>query len=188
MGFDFDSFASALVTLSEAFDEVAKKMGIPRKALTQILFRRATERADEWEADLWKHAYSQKSLGDWIYREAKQGFNSTHEGEMIVLAKSIPIRIRRNLIEVAKSIAAPKGGNPPKLDLLEIWQVRSEVEALRKKGLTKHQAYKKISKRRTRGDYKIGAHTIRRACEPKERERSRQPEDKGLAFLAVERR
>jgi hypothetical protein len=183
MRFDFDLYAPALWTLSNAFDEAARKSGISRSVLTKALFRHSAAQGGSSEANLWKHADSQETLGKWIYRRNRGRFDSTHEGEILKLAESIPIRIRRNLIEIAKTLAAPKGGNPPKLDLLEMWQVRREFDALRKDGVAKDQAYRKISQRRSRDKFKISAHTIRRVCEPKERERSLRRVDKGIAFF-----
>jgi hypothetical protein len=179
MGFDFDAFAGAVWTLSEVFDKTAEKAGIPRQALTRALYRYATARMDKWEAELWKNAHSQKELANWIRREAGRDFDGTKESEMLKLARGIPGRIRKNLIEIAKSLATPRGGNPRKLDFAQSWEVRRRVQALREKGLPKEKAYDKVA-RQLKG---ISAHTVRRECEPKERQRSRQPKDSGIAFI-----
>jgi hypothetical protein len=183
MSFDSDAFAGALWSLSDALDNTAEMTRIPLQALTRALYRDALARRDKWEAGLWKDAYSKKNLGKWIWRNAGKRFDVTNETEILELAREIPARIRRNLIHIAKTIPAPHGGNPRALDMLRGWEARRRVRALREKGLSKKEAYKKVGEQ-----MKVSAHTVRRECEPLERERSRQPKDNGLAFGSLEPR
>ena len=171
MGFDFDAFAGALRTLSGVLDKTAERIGMPREVLTRALCRHATARRDKWEATLWKCAYSDKELSKWIYRRARN-FNINDESEVLKLADEIPTRIRRNLIEIAKSIPASHGGKPPALDLIRRWQAQRQVKELHDKGLSKDKAYEKVAKRMG-----VGAHTVRRVCDERERKHSRKPHD-----------
>lgn len=172
MAFNFDSFAGAVWTLSEAIDETAILVGIPREALTRALSHHAKIRQDRWEERLWRAASSKESLGEWIYKRARN-FNMDDESEILQIAKTIPYRIRKNLIEIAKSIPASPGGKRPALDPMESWRVRSEVRKLREKGMSKEKAYEVVAKGTNRSGHKVSAHTVRRICDPKERERSR---------------
>ena len=167
MGFDIDAFTGALWTLSKAFDKAAETTGIPREALALALYRHATNRKDKEGARLWKSAQSNDGLNKWIYRQARN-FDTFNEGEMLKLAKEIPARIRRNLIEIAKLIPAPQGGKAPALDIFERWEVRKQVKALHEKGLSNDKAYQRVAKR-----MHVSAHTVRRACDKRERERIR---------------
>jgi hypothetical protein len=181
--FDFDAFAGALWSLWEALDRTAERIGIPLQALTPVLYRNATGRRDKWEAALWKNAHSKKMLGEWIWREAGQDFDGNNETEIMKLSREIPARMRRNLIQIAKSIPAPRGGNPRALDMLNSWRARRQVQALREKGLSRGKAYKRVA-----DQMRVSAHTVRRECEPSERERSKQPKDKDVAFASLEPR
>lgn len=171
MAFDFDAFAAALGRLSETLDKAAEMIGIPRIALTSALHRHAIVSKKKSEARLWKSAHSQEELGQWIWRERKK-FGANDEIEVLNLSREIPALIRRNLIEIAKSIPASRGGKPPALDFIERWQVRNQVKELHDKGLSKDKAYKKVAKRMG-----VGAHTVRRVCDKRERERSRKQHD-----------
>jgi|SRR6267154_1045297 len=168
MGFDFEAFAGALVTLSKAFDKTAERTGIPREALTAALSRYAANRGKKEDAQLWKSARSSDELGKWIYRQART-FNCINEEEILQLADEIPGRIRRNLMEVVKSIPAAHGGKRPALDFIKRWQARAQVKELHDNGLSRDNAYQKVAKR-----MHVSAHTVRRTCDKKERERSRQ--------------
>jgi hypothetical protein len=175
MDFDFDAFAGALRTLSKAFDETADRTGIPREALTLALCRHATNQRDKEATRLWKSAQSDDELGKWIYKQAMK-FNTANEGEILQLADEIPGRIRRNLIEIAKSIPASQGGKQPKLDFVQRWQARKQVKELNDKGIPKDKAYQQVAKRMG-----ASAHTVRRICDERERQRSRQASRK-VAF------
>jgi len=175
MGFDFDGFAGALRTLSKAFDETAERTGIPREVLTRALCRHATNRKDKKDAKLWKSAQSNDDLGNWIYKQARK-FNSSNEGEILQLAEEIPGRIRRKLIEIAKSIPGSHGGKQPALDFGESWQAQTKVRALQNKRLPKDKAYRQVA-----AEMGVSAHTVRRICDKRERQRSRQASRK-IAF------
>lgn len=175
MGFDFDGFAGALWSLSEALNKTAERTGMPREVLSHALCRNATARRDKWEAGLWKYAHSDKELSKWIYRRARN-FNINDESEILDLADEIPARIRRNLIEIAKSIPAPHGGKPPALGFIERWKARKQVKELHDKGLSRDKAYEEVAKR-----MHVSAHTVRRTCDERERERSRQA-NRNIAF------
>ena len=175
MAFDFDAFAGALRTLSGVLDKTAERTGMPREVLTRALRRHATARRDKWGAKLWKCAHSDKELSKWIYRRARN-FNINDESEILELADEIPTRIRKNLIEIAKSIPASHGGKPPALDLIRRWQAQRQVKELHDKGLSKDKAYEEVAKQ-----MHVSAHTVRRTCDKRERERSRQA-NRRMAF------
>jgi len=177
MRFDFDSFAGALWTLSEAIDRTAGIVGISRPALISALGRQAKARGDKWEASLWTSARSKKELGKWVYKQ-KRKFDIEKEGEILQLAKEIPARIRRNLIEIAKRIPASRGGKRPALDSIQRWRVRAEVSKLHESGVPRDKAYAKVAKQAG-----VGAHTVRRICDARERERTRQASRK-IGFIA----
>jgi hypothetical protein len=172
MSFNFDAFAGALRTLSETINKAANLTGIPREALTMALRRQAAARDDRWEEHLWKFARSDTDLSQWIYRQAKP-FDTDAESEILKLAEGIPFRIRRNLMEIARRIPASPGGKRPALNLIQIWRVRSEVKKLHRDGRPKDQAYKEVAKR-----MRVSAHTIRRICDERERQRSREASQK----------
>ena len=176
MSFDFGSFAGALWTLSESIDKTAEVVGISRLALFNALGQQAMARGDKWEASLWAAAHSKAKLGKWVYKEARK-FNIEGEGKIIKLAKEIPARIRRNLIEIAKRIPASRGGKPPALDSIQRWRVRAEVRKLHESGVPKDKAFSEVAKR-----VNVGAHTVRRICDKRERERARQASRK-IMFL-----
>ena len=176
MSFDFDAFAGALWTLSEAIDRTAATVGISQPALICALGQQAIARGDKWEASLWASARSQTELGKWIYKQARN-FNIENEGEILQLAKEIPARIRRNLIEIAKRIPASRGGKPPALDSIQRWRVRTDVRKLHESGVPKDKAYAKVAKQMG-----VSVHTVRRICDPRERERARQASRK-IGFL-----
>jgi hypothetical protein len=190
MGFDFDSFAGAFRTLSEAVDKTAMLVGIPRETLTRALHRRAKTRKDRWEERLWKAARTEKELSEWIYKRARD-FNIGDESEILELSKTIAYRIRRNLIEIAKTIPASRGGKRPILDSMEKWRVRSEVRKLQEKGIPKENAYARVAKSMTESGRRVSTHTVRRTCDERERERSRQASRKprnetGLALIDLD--
>lgn len=167
MAFDNDAFAGALLTLSRALDKAAETTGIPREALTNALHHHAVVRKNKPDAKFWKSAHSEAELGRWIWRERRK-FGAKDETEILELAREIPTRIRRDLIEIAKSIPAPRGGKRPALDLVEKWRVQREVRELHDSGLSKDKAYEVVAQR-----IDIAAHTVRRYCDKRERERSR---------------
>ena len=167
MAFDFDAFAVALLRLSRALDKTADTTGIPRVALTRALHRHAIVKKKKWEARLWKSAASEKELGDWIWRERRK-FDGKDETEILNLSDEIPALIRRNLIEIAKSIPAPHGGNPPALNFIERWQAQNQVRELHDKGLAKDKAYEEVARRMG-----VSKHSVRRYCDKRERDRSR---------------
>jgi hypothetical protein len=167
MTFDFDAFAGALHTLSRALDKAAETTGIPRGALTNALHHRAVVRRNKSDATFWKSAHSDTEIGKWIWRERRK-FDGKDETEILELSREIPARIRRDLIEIAKSIPAARGGKRPALDLTGKWQVQKEVRELHAKGLSKDRAYETVAKRMG-----VSAHTVRRYCDKRERERSR---------------
>lgn len=177
MSFDFDSFAGALWTLSEAIDKTAGVVGISRLALISALRQQAIAKGDKWEASLWLAARSKTELGKWVYKQARN-FNIENEVEILQLAKEIPVRIRRNLIEIAKRIPASRGGKPPALDSIQRWRVRTEVRKLHESGVPKDKAYNRVAKRMS-----VSAHTVRRICDKRERERTKQASRK-IAFLS----
>lgn len=176
MSFDFDAFAGAFLTLSEAIDRTAGVVGISQPALISALRQQAIARGDKWEASLWRSARSKAELGKWIYKQARN-FDIENEGEVLQLAREIPARIRRNLIEIAKRIPASRGGKPPALDPIRRWRVRTEVRELHENGVPKDKAYKKVAKQMS-----VSAHTVRRICDRRERERTRQASRK-IAFI-----
>jgi hypothetical protein len=181
MAFDFDLFAGAVRSLSRALDQIAEVTGIPRGALTGALHRHAVICKNKWEARLWKSAHSEKELGKWIWRERKK-FDADDETDVLNLADKIPTLVRRNLIEIAKTIPAPHGGKPPKLDLFQRWHARAQFKKLRRKGLSKANAYKTVAKRMSvRMRTNVSAHTVRRACD--KRERGRAPKATELTDL-----
>jgi hypothetical protein len=176
MSFDFDSFAGALLTLSEAIDRTAGLVGISRHALVDAISQQAEAKGDKWEASLWMSARSRTELGKWVYKQARN-FNIENEAEVLQLAKEIPARIRRNLIEIAKRIPASRGGKPPALNSIKRWRVRAEVRKLYASGVPKDKAYNEVAKRMS-----VSAHTVRRICDERERERTRQASRK-IGFL-----
>jgi hypothetical protein len=178
MNFDFDSFAGALWTLSEAIDRTARVVEISRPALVSALGQQARGRGDKWEAGLWAAARSEAELGKWIYKRARN-FSIENEGEILQLAKEIPGLVRRNLIALAKRIPASRGGKRPVLDSIRRWRVRSEVRKLNERGMPKDKAYREVAKRMS-----VGAHTVRRICDEREQERTRQASRK-IAFLTA---
>ena len=166
MDFDFEAFAGALWGLSQALDKSAEMIGLPRAVLARLLRRHATVNNKTWDAKLWESAASDKKLAEWIWRERKK-FDARDESEVLRLAREIPGRIRRNLIEIAKSIPASRGGNPPALNLIERWQVRKQVRDLHGKGQARDKAYEIVAKRMA-----VSKHTVRRYCDERERSRS----------------
>ena len=113
-------------------------------------------------------ARSQKELSKWIYKQERD-FNIENEGDILQLAKEIPARIRRNLIEIAKRIPPSRGGKCPALNSIQRWRVRTEVRKLHECGVPKDKAYSKVAKQMG-----VGAHTVRRICDERERDRTRQ--------------
>ena len=176
MRFDFDSFAGALWTLWEVIDRTAATVGISRSALIAALGQQAIARGDNWEASLWASARSRTELGKWVYKQ-KRKFDIENEGEILQLAKEIPARIRRNLIEIAKRIPASRGGKPAALDSIQMWRVRTKVRKLHESGVPKDRAYNKVAKQMS-----VSPHTVRRICDERERERTRQATRK-IGFL-----
>jgi hypothetical protein len=176
MSFEFDSFAGALWTLWEAIDRTADTVGIAKPALLDALGREALVRGDKWEANLWSSAHSKIELGKWIYKSARK-FDIGNEAEVLQLAKEVPTRVRRSLIEIAKRIPPSHGGKAPALGLIETWRVRSEVRKLHESGVPKDKAYSQVAKRTG-----VSAHTVRRIYDPRERKRSRLASRK-MVFL-----
>jgi hypothetical protein len=174
MAFNFDLFAGAVRSLSRALDQIAEVTGIPRGSLTGALHRHAVMRKNKWEARLWKSAHSERELGEWIWRERKK-FDADDETDVLKLSDEIPTRIRKNLIDIAKSIPAPRGGKPPKLDMFQRWQTQKQVKELRGKGMPIDKAYEEVAKRMSvRMHTSVSAHTVRRACDKRERGRRRK--------------
>jgi len=174
MAFDFDLFAGAVRSLSRAVDQIAGVTGIPRGALTGALHRHAVICKNKWEARLWKSAHSENELGKWIWRERRR-FDAADETDVLKLSDEIPTRIRKNLIDIAKSIPAPQGGKPPKLDLFQRWQAQKQVKELRRKGLAIDKAYEEVAKQMSVSTHiRVSTHTVRRVCDKRERERSRK--------------
>lgn len=174
MAFDFDLFAGAVRSLSQALDQIAEVTGIKRESLTGALHRLAVIRKNKWEARLWKSAHSEKELGKWILRERRR-FDADDETEVVNLSDKIPILVRRNLIEIAKFIPAPLGGKPPKLDLFQRWDAQGQFKKLRREGLSKEKAYETVAKRMSaRMHMNVSTHTVRRACDKREGERARK--------------
>ncbi|MGB8542743.1 MAG: hypothetical protein WCD49_14010 [Candidatus Acidiferrales bacterium] len=169
MRVDFDAYAGAVMSIERALRETVKKTGFQLEPLTQALFASAIRRRDKREAGLWKNASSQTDLGKWIYNQAGRKFDDSDETKMLKFAKEIPFRVRRGLIEISEQLPGPPGGKPRALDNIDGWMANREVRLLRAKGLSKEKAYAKIAKK-----MKVSSHTIRRECEPKERERSRE--------------
>jgi hypothetical protein len=184
VAFDFEAYSGALWSVKGALADTARKLGLSGEVLRGILCRGATLRNDKWEASFWRHAYTKGGLGNWIQKEAGKNFDADDEEEMLRLAREIPARIRRNLVAVSLVIPAPKGGNPRKLDLFKVFWARREVRLLLEKRLSKANAYKKVADRMG-----VGVHTIRRECEPKERERSLRPKpnnNEGVVFVGLD--
>ncbi len=174
MAFDFDLFSGAVGSLSRALDQIAEVTGIPRVALAGALYRHAVICKNKWEAKLWKSADSDKELGKWIWREQKK-FDENDETDVLNLAHEIPTRIRRNLIDIAKTIPAPRGGKPTKLDLFQRWDAQGQFKRLCREGISKEKAYQTVAKRMTvRMRTNVSAHTVRRACDKRERKRLRK--------------
>jgi hypothetical protein len=174
MAFDFDLFSGAAGSLSRALDQIAEVTGIPRGALTGALYRHAVICKNKWEAKLWESAHSEKELGKWIWRERKK-FDADDETEVLNLSDKIPTLVRRNLIEIAKSIPAPHGGKPPKLDLFQRWDAQGQFKKLRREGISKEKAYETVARRMSvRMHTSVSTHTVRRACDKLERERTRK--------------
>lgn len=121
-------------------------------------------------------ARSKTELGKWVYKQSRK-FNFENEGEILQLAKEIPGRIRRNLIEIAKRIPASRGGKAPALDSFQGWRVRIEVRKLHLSGVPKDKAYSEVAKQMG-----ISSHTVRRIYDPRERERTRQASRK-IGFI-----
>jgi hypothetical protein len=174
MAFDFDLFAGAVRSLSRAVDQIAEVTGIPRGALTGALHRHAVICKNKWEARLWKSAHSEDELGKWIWRERRR-FDAADETDVLKLSDEIPTRVRKSLIDIAKSIPAPRGGKPPKLDLFQRWQAQRQVKELRGQGLAIDKAYEEVAKQMSASTHtRVSTHTVRRACDKRERERSRK--------------
>lgn len=174
MAFDFDLFAGAVWSLSRAVNQIAEVTGIPRGALTGALHRHAVICKNKWEARLWKSAHSENELGKWIWRERRR-FDAADETEVLNLSDKIPALVRRNLIEIAKSIPAPLGGKPAKLDLFQRWDAQGQFKKLRREGLSKEKAYEVVAKRMSvRMHISVSTHTVRRACDKREGERAQK--------------
>ena len=169
MRFDFDAYSGAVISIKRALNEIVKKTGFQLEPLSQALLASAIRRGDKREAGLWKNANSQRELGKWIYNQAGRKFDGADEGKIIKFAKELPICVRRGLIEIAKQLPAPPGGKARALDLIDGFIARHDVRSLRERGLSKEKAYAKVAKR-----MKVSSHTIRRECEPRERERSKE--------------
>jgi hypothetical protein len=169
MRVDLDAYAGAVMSIERALKETVKKIGFQLEPLTQALFASAIRRGDKREAGLWKNANSQSDLGRWIYNQAGRKFDDSDETKMLKFAKEIPFRVRRGLIEISEQLPASPGGKPRALDNIDGWRANREVRLLREKGLSKEKAYARVAKK-----MKVSCHTIRRECEPRERERSRK--------------
>jgi hypothetical protein len=181
----FDTIATCLLTTASDLIRLHKK---------RLLYRRAKIQKDQWEERLWKAARTKKELSEWIYKRARD-FNIDDESEILELSKTIPYRVRTNLIEIAKTIPASRGGKRPALNTMESWRVRSEVSKLQQKGMSKENAYKEVAKRWSESGHKLSAHTVRRTYDERERERSRRvskqasskaTEKTGTAFAEVD--
>jgi hypothetical protein len=97
------------------------------------------------------------------------------------------------LIEIAETIPPSRGGKRLKLDPIECWRVRSAVKELHEKGMPREKAFEAVAKCVTRSGLKVSAHTVRRICDPRERERSRQSsrearKETGAAFIELDPR
>lgn len=181
MGFDIEAFAGAVWSLSETIDEAARKTGIEREPLSLALHRYAIASKNKREAEMWRHARSKRKLSKWIYEQSRPDFDSTNEKEILKLAKEIPLLVRRGLIEIAKNLPRPRGGKHRSLDTFERFEAKRLVRNLREKNkpLSKEKAYAKVARL-----LKVSPHTIRRECDPKERERSRKPKGEDMSDLS----
>lgn len=169
MAFDSELLASAVWNLFNSFSNIAERVGLPHSELANALRRRAAVCKNKFEAELWENIGSENKLGDWIWRKRKQSFDEGDETEILKLSHEISAKVRRTLIEIAKSIPASRGGNPPKLNLVQKWEARRRLKKLSGVGWPKHEAYKQVARKMG-----VSAHTIRRCCDSRERNRSRK--------------
>lgn len=154
---------------------IAAVLKIKRETLIEILHEYSGSRKLNWQAKMWKSASTCDAMYEWAFLYAYK--NGDGEMQLIKLKEELSGLIRKALIEMANTLPAPTGGKPPLFDWLEEWDVRRRVRAEIGRGLSRKEAYARVSgwyasKRKKRAS----AHTIRRVCEPEERERSRRKE------------
>jgi hypothetical protein len=168
---DMDAFGGAVFSLSSAISSASETTGIPREQLCAALYRQAKREKNKRESEMWRNAATDKELGAWIYRDAGRKFGSHNEGEILQFASTIPKLTRNGLIKIAKNLRV-QGGKRRKLQRWEVLQAKFFVARLKEKNspLSKEKIYAKVAKR-----FKVSLNTIRRECEPKERERTRRP-------------
>jgi hypothetical protein len=81
------------------------------------------------EAKMWKHAHTQKELGDWIFKTQERKFGSDDEEKILKLADEIPRLVRRHLLGICNKL--PRRGGRRRI--LEVWDamlVGRRVEAV----------------------------------------------------------
>ena len=169
--FDMDAFGLALMSLSKAINEVTDITGIAREQLCAALHKQAISESNLRDAEMWKNAGTDLVLGDWIYQDKGRRFDSANAGEIRRLADSLSARVKRSLAAISKKIPA-SGGRRRKIEFWEAMEVKRLVKRLTtgKKRISQEKAYSMAAQR-----YKVSVHTIRRTCDKKERERTRQP-------------
>jgi hypothetical protein len=177
--FEFEAFAGAVHSLGKVLDETANKVGIPRPTLADAFHKYYRGKKKKWEVDFWANAHSDEQLNKWIWKQKKPTFDWADEEEFYELSKRIPTQIRESLIEIAKCLPGRRGGKVRAFNMMEAWSVRSHVSKELGKGLSRKDAYKKVATKE-----KVSEHTVRRTCEPQERQRSKRPPDT-YALLAT---
>jgi hypothetical protein len=177
VSFDFEAYQGALWSLSEALHEVEKKTGFSVEALSGAFLKRAIARRDMHEVGLWKNACSEHSLGKWLFNRSKRKFDRSDEVECLKLAREIPYRVRAGLIDVSKQLPRPPGGKRRALQFLDAWEARTLVRTLLDEGITRGKAYAKAAKK-----FRVSVHTIRRECEPQERQRRSKVLGEGIDY------
>jgi hypothetical protein len=165
-----DVFAGALRSLSAAIAAVCEVTGINREQLCAALCQQAASEKNERESKMWKHGRTDKELGEWIFRDAGRKFGPRDEGEILQLASTIPKLARTGLIRIAKKLKI-SGGKRRTLQPWEVPLAKLLVAKLREKNkpLSMEKAYDKVAKR-----FGVHLNTIRRECDPKARQRTKQ--------------
>ena len=116
-------------------------------------------------AVFWEHADSDENLKRWLL---KQGHSTRRElMQFLKVAGQLPGVLRKALTEVAKDFTPLSGGKPRALSLDQTVRARQRVEELHGRGTPRRKSWAKVAK-----ELKVGEHTIRRACDPKEAARS----------------
>ncbi len=156
---------------SEFLGQATKHRGMPRKKIVKLIHDYCFNAGLKDQAMFWKHANSDPRLKHWLIRQ-----DEITEGELVEFlnqTQKIPGIARKYLEERAKQLTPLSGGKPRALSLGETVEAQCRYKELRAQGTSTRKAWEQIASEMEKRGREVSEHTIRRACDPKEAERSR---------------